>query len=148
MLTAGGVRGGAEVQHGGLIAQRHERVAEPLRDVERAPGLVVEWHRLPAAEAGGAYPEVDDDVEDRAAGAGDVLRLAGRHIREVDTADDPAPGHRAVGLGDVHAVPEILPEIGVAEPFEKASSPVGVDARSEDPGAVDVEFVHAATVEG
>src|SRR5260221_5275756 len=146
VLTGAVVRGRAQVQHRGLVAQRHESVAQALGDEQRAPRLVIKLHRLPAPEAGGAYPEVDDHIDDRAAGARYVFRLAGRDIREVDTADDPAPGHRAVGLGDVHAVPDIRVELGVAEPLEKAAPLVGVDTRSEEPGAVDVECIHGATV--
>jgi hypothetical protein len=57
-------------------------VAEALGDKDRAAGGVVEPHRPPAPEAGRAYPKVDDHVDDRPAGARDVLRLARRDIGE------------------------------------------------------------------
>src|SRR6266496_1719282 len=64
----------------------------------------------------------------------------------MDTADGAPHGHRAVGLGDVQAVPDIGQDLRVAKPFEKAAPSVPVNTRGEDPGAVDIERIHAETV--
>jgi hypothetical protein len=71
--------------------------------------------RFPAVDARGTDPEVHDDVDHGAAGAYDVFRLAGRHIREVDTP----PRHRAVHLCEPELLAENPRELVVAEPFEE-----------------------------
>ena len=66
----------------------------------------------------------------------------------MDTPDDAAPGHGAVRLGDLQAMPKVGLELGVTKPFEEAAPAVAEDTRREDPGAVDVECVHPETVDG
>lgn len=81
---------------------------QSLREEHGAPACVIEAHRLPAPVTGRADPDIHDHVEDRAADAGDVLRLPGGDAGEVDTPDDSPAGHGAVGLRDLRPVPERL----------------------------------------
>jgi hypothetical protein len=46
---------------------------EAFGEIESAPGVVVQPHCLPAAESGGADPQVDGYVEDGTAYAGHVF---------------------------------------------------------------------------
>src|SRR5690349_19554510 len=101
-------------------------MTEPFGQVHGAPGLSVERHRLPAPEARGTGPEVYHHVEDLAAHAHDVLRLAGRHVREVNAPDDTAPGHRAVDLRHIQPVPDIIGELAGPEQLSEAASVIGV----------------------
>jgi hypothetical protein len=105
VLAAGRVRRRAQVHHGGLVAQRHEGVAEPLGKEYRAAVGVIETHGPPLAEGGGAGPQVHDHVEDRPGHAADIFCLPGRDIGVVDASDNTAPRHRAVDLRDIEPVP-------------------------------------------
>ena len=124
VLAAGGVRRAAQVGDVRVVGQGEEGVAEALRQVDAAPVLVVEQHRVAHAERRRADADVDDDVEHGAAGAVDVLRLARRHVGEVDPAQRAAGGHRVVGLRDLQPVAEHLLERVRLEPLEE--HPAGV----------------------
>ena len=49
----------------------------------------------------------------------------------MDTANNPTLGDRAVGLGDLKLMSQIILEFCVSEPFEKTSPMVTVNTRSE-----------------
>ena len=127
----------AHVGDGRVVAERAEPVAEALADVYRAPLDVVELHAFPAAECRGSDPEVDDDVEHGASGAGDVLRLARRDVGEVDAPHDPPRGHRQVALRQPQRVPDLGREM--VEPVELQEQPTGIAmlCRGDLPGAGD-----------
>ena len=75
----------------------------------------------PPPVAGGAGPQVDHHIQDRAAEAADVLRLPGRDIGEVDAADDAPARHRAVRLRDLQPVAERGQELAAAEQLKETS---------------------------
>ena len=117
MLAGRSVGGGAQIHQRGLGGQRHEPVAQAFRDENSAPGLIIQVHELPAAKAGRTDPEVDHDVDDGAACAHDIFRLAGRHIREVDAPQRSPARHDAVDLSE----PELVTEgASIALPRKKS----------------------------
>ena len=80
---------------------------------------------------------VDDDVEHGAGDARDVLRLAGRHVGEVDAADHAGGGHRAVRLGELEVTSDGLAERRRLEPLEEHAARVAVLDGRDLVGAVD-----------
>src|SRR5262249_54968000 len=147
-LAFWGVGGRAQVHHRGPVAKRHEGMTEPFGQVHGAPGLSVEIHRLPAPEGRGTGSEVYYHVEDPAAHAHDVLRLARRDVREVNAPDDTTPGHRAVGLRHIQPVPDVTGELGTTEQLKEAASVIGVDARGKDTGTGDAQRLHVQLLTG
>ena len=98
VLVGGLVRGGAQVHYGGFARCAAEGVPQSLGQEYSAPRPRRPAGRPPSGRSWATRPEVDDDVEDRTADARDVLRLAGRDVSEMNAPDDPAAGHRTVGL--------------------------------------------------
>jgi hypothetical protein len=148
VFTGRGVRSGAQVEDRRMIAQRDEGVSKPFLNEDGPPRRAVELDRGPAAVCRRSHSQIDDHIEDGTGQAGNVLRLAGRDICEMNPSDDPAPRYRAVGLGDVWTVPEAALEVALAEPFEKASPDVLMNTWRKNPCPVDIESLHAETVDG
>jgi dTDP-4-dehydrorhamnose reductase len=142
VLAAGGVAGRAQVQDGRVVGQRHERVAEPLGEEQRLALGVVEPDGLRRAEGGRAHPDVHHHVEDRAAHAAHVLRLARRHVREVHAPEHAAPGYRAVDLRDLERVAEVGRELGAAEGLQEGTPVIWELARRVGPRALDLKRFH------
>ena len=61
---------------------------QPFGQEHGTPAFVVQPHSLPARVAGRAEPDVNDNVEDRAAHARDVLGLPRGNAGKVNTPDD------------------------------------------------------------
>jgi len=61
---------------------------QPFGHKHGTAAFVIQPHRLPSGVAGRAEPEVNDDVEDRAADARDVLGLPRGNAGEVNSPDD------------------------------------------------------------
>jgi hypothetical protein len=80
---------------------------------------------------------VDDDVEQRATRAVDVLGLTGRGVSEVDAPHDPAGGHAVVRLCDMKVESEGLPERRILEGRGEHSPVVREHCRLEHPRAGD-----------
>lgn len=133
----------AEIDHGRVVAQGEEAVAEAFREIHRVVVPVVEADDLPLLVGRGTDPDVDDDVQDGAAYALDVLGLAGWHIGEVKTAQGPSAGHRAVRLDQAEVLVRGRTEIRAAEPLVEAAAVVGEHLRLVDPGAFDGQRSHA-----
>src|ERR1022692_3545364 len=83
----------AQVRQRSFVAEGAEAVADTLRDVHSTAVHLIEAYPLPLPEGRRAGAEVHDDIEHGAADAGHVLRLARRHIREVDAAHHATGGH-------------------------------------------------------
>src|SRR3954471_2522699 len=142
VLALGCVPLRAEVDHGGVVGERHEPVAESLGEVDGVVVLVVQADDLPLAEGRRAGPDVHDHVEDRAAHALDVLGLPGRHVGEVDATQGAPAGDGHVGLGQAERVARGLREGGGLEPLVEAAPAVGEDLRLEHPGTGDGKGSH------
>lgn len=118
-------------------------MAEALREIDRVVVPVVEADDLPLLVGRGTDPDVDDDVQDGAAYALDVLGLAGWHIGEVETAQGPSAGHGAVRLDEAEVLAGGLPEFRATEPLVEAAAVVGEHLRLVNPGAFDGQRSHS-----
>ena len=131
-----------------LVGEGEEGVTEALCQEDPAAVDVVEAHDGVLAEGRGADPQVDRDVEDGAERAVDVLRLAGRHVGEVDPAHRAAPGDGVVGLHRREPVPGHGGELVAAEPLQEAAAVVAEHARRGDVGVGELQRrnVHGVTL--
>ncbi len=111
-------------------------MTQTLAYVDGAPIDVVENDGVPRPERRRTHPYVHYDVEDGAPNAGDVLRLPGRHVGEMEAPDDPAGGDRNVRLRDRHAVTDRLGERALVVRLEKDPPGVRELSRRNLPGAL------------
>ena len=101
----------------------------PSDEVHRARRCGVELDGLDQPVGRRADPDVDDDVEQRPAGAVDVLGLAGRDVGEVHAADHAAGRDALVDLRDVQVEAQRLAEgvglVGRGEPAAVVGEDLG-----------------------
>src|SRR5262245_20723673 len=86
-LGARGVELSDLIAHVGLVAQRLVAVREPLRHVQPGEVVLGELHRDVLEIRRALRPQIDDDVDDRAAGTANELRLGHRGELKVHPAN-------------------------------------------------------------
>src|SRR5215472_13011274 len=142
MFPARVVRRRAQIDHGGLRAQRGKSVAEPLGDEQHSPTGIIELHRLPGLESRRANPQVNDNVHDAAADTAHIFGLPGGHIREMNSPDDALAGHRAVDLRHLEPVTKVTGELIAAEHFKESPALILPDLVLIQPRAIDAKLSH------
>lgn len=120
-------------------------MAETLGDVDRLAVDIVEANRVPLPKRRRTDADVDDVVDDCTACAGDVLRLARRHIGEVDTSDCAPLRDRGVGLLEVERMPNSFSELVEAVVLEEHASVVGELLRRDLEATGNAEFANLHT---
>src|SRR5262245_23048931 len=66
------------VEHLGIIGQGLEAMSETLSNIERAPVLFGQFERGPLPKCRRPWPQIEDDIEDQAAGRAHKLCLFAR----------------------------------------------------------------------
>ena len=112
----GDERGRDQVEDVGVRDERLESVSAAFRHVERLPVSLVEANAVPAEVRRRTEPQVEDDVEDRAADTPHELRLLVRGSLEMHAAESSRPGRagdarlgeirRQAGGGELVRVPD------------------------------------------
>ena len=134
-LGVGRVELADEVARLGPVDQRLVAVGEPLRHVEGASVLLVEADGDVLEIRGALRPEVDDDVDDRAARAPDDLGLGRRRELEVHSAEGAGCAvERHVRLGD-HRLQPVALELVLAERAGEVPAVVLTALEVDDEGA-------------
>src|SRR5437588_295476 len=126
--------------------------SSPSRSAALMPGAaavdVVEPHHRVLAVRRRAHPQVDHQVQDRPAGAVDVLRLTRGHVGEMNSAQDTAAGDGVVGLHRGEGAADDVGELVAAEPLEEGAPVVAVRPGDTEVRVRDLERrnVHGVTL--
>ena len=96
-------------------------MSQSFAEKHGTPAGLIQAHGLPAPVTGRADPDINDHVKDRAADAGDVLRLPGGHIGEMHAPQGRGLGNRQVCLRQGERMSDCLHQLLDLEPLEEQS---------------------------